>query len=205
MNDNPVKNAYSMLMHHVGVSIFWLFATFFSLLILTGAATASAVALTYKIQDDQNAVYLVKDFINGIKKNFLYATPIFIISVGLYGLFFLTWQYALSTSATIILIMTSISVLYLTVFNLHVYPLIAMFKHESIFKLMKNTLLFMHVHIVLTIKLILVLLLYVSMIMLIHPILFLPGLAVYFMLFTYQLRPVYDRYIQQFKETDNHG
>ncbi|GEM_PF-4734740 len=202
MKENPIRNAYTIFILHVGVSMLWLMVSLFSLLLLTGAATTAAHALCFKIQADEEPVDLFKDFFRAMKKDLIPASIVYLLSMLFSGMLFMTYNYASNTGETFIVFTVIISAAYLVAFNLHVYPLMAVFKHERFTGLIKNVVLFMHIHLFTTFKLAGTLALFALIIFFIHPALFIPGLSVYLLINTLHLRSIYQPYIDKLKEED---
>ncbi len=199
MKFNPIKHAFSQFMSYVGLSILLFMGTLLSLLLGGGALLAASYHTSFKLYVDEEPVPLIPTLIKGLKKTWGYASVIYGLSILLaVGLFFV-FNYAGNVDETWVRYAVAFSVVYLVLFNLYVYALHAIFEHTSIIHLIKNTLLFMHIHAWTSFKLLGTVVLFVMIIIFIHPVMFLLGLSLYLLLTTIHLIKVFTPYINHFK------
>lgn len=201
--DNRFKAQFSHMTNYVAVGLLWLGISALSLFLLTGAATTAAYKTTRLLIDRDRSVKTVSTFMRALQKEGPLSTVIFLFSALLFGGLFLVYNVAMNTNQEWVVVFVIISAIELAIFNLYVYPLIAVFEHPTWRALIKNTVLFAHRHLFTTFKLVGTVVFFVWLIVWVHPSLFVVALSLYFWMTAVHLEKVFSPYIKMLQEASN--
>jgi len=192
------KDFYRDLMDVVFLNLIFLGTVLLGALITFGAAFKALFYVSCQIINRDKPNYVFKSFFKSFKESFWVSTIIWLITAMLGFLLFLIFRYAVDNNITVLLISVLVT-LYLTViYIIYLYAMLAIFKSESIFQLLKNAFIMAGVNVMTTIKLLLSLVFVIALFLLFSgTILFSIGL--FGILAMFHLKKVFHPYVKQYE------
>lgn len=195
MKNTPIRNIFRALTDVIFLSLITFFTSLLGLLITTGASLKAAYNVMFKLLDQDRATYIFKEFKDAFLKEFVQVTItwICILLVGV-GLFF-TFNYANNTGSTVMLVLVYVAGLELLLFISYYFPIVSMFESPSYFQSIKNTILMMHGHLGVSIRLLGTIIVILFLILRVSSLFLFLGVPIYVYFNTFILRNTFDKYI----------
>ena len=139
MKNSPFKEGYRFITDVILINLLWLLISGLGFFITFGAATTAMFSVTFKLLNTKKQVYVIKEFYESFRKNFIVSSIIWLLIIVLTIPLYLIYNYAQNTENVVILISVLFTALQLLLFSIYVFPIIAIFKTNSLGQLIKNT------------------------------------------------------------------
>lgn len=194
MKDSVIRNMYRAITDVVFVALITFFVSFIGLLLTVGASLTAAFSVMFKLMDQRNVTYVMKDFKDSFIKNFFISTLIWIINAILLIFLFFIYNYANNTGSTILLVSVYVAGFEIILFLSYVFPILAIFKTPNIRVLIKNTVLMIHGHMFTSIKMLGTVIVIMFLIFKVHSIFILLGVPLYLYFNTFHLYKIFNIY-----------
>lgn len=194
MKDTPIRNFYRLVTDVVYLSFLTFFTIILGLFITTGAALTASFNVMFKLMDQERATYIFKEYKVSFMKNFVISTVLWLglVAMGL-GLFFI-YNYANNTDNTLLLVFVYVSGFEVITFTSYVFPILSTFESGSIAQLCKNTVLMMHGHLGVTIRILGTVVFILFLIFRVHSIFIFIGFIIYLYFNSVFLHKLFTRY-----------
>lgn len=200
MNTNIIKESYRVIMDYVLLNLLIVFITILGCGITFGAAFTAGHNVSYKLLDIDRHTYVVKDFLQSFKQNFVKATIVWISMVLIIiGLFFIH-NFAVNTDTLLLQIAIYITVIELTLFSSYFFPILANFE-APLSQLLQNSLLLAHTNIKTTILQMGNLATALLLVFKVNSMFILIAIGLYLFLSSFTLRHIIDFYKQKVRGT----
>lgn len=197
MKNTPIRNIYRALTDVIFLSLLTFFASVLGLFLTTGASLKAAYNVMFKLLDQDRATYIFKEFKDAFVKDFVQVTLtwIFMLLVGV-GLFF-TFNYANNTGNTVVLVLVYVAALELLLFISYYFPIMSTFESPSYMQTIRNTILMMHGHLSVSIRLLGTIVVILFLVLRVHSTFIFLGVPVYLYFNTFILRNTFELYINK--------
>lgn len=203
MKDSILRNAYRAITDVIFVALITFFTSFLGALLTVGASLTAAFFVMFKLMQQKNATYVMKDFKDSFVKNFVLSTIIWISSaILLLGLFFI-YNFAINTGSTILLVSVYVAALEIILFLSYIFPIIAVFETPNTKSLIKNTILMMHGHISTSIKMLGTIIFIGFLVLRVHSAFILLGVPLYLYFNTFHLNKIFNMYKERIEGEKN--
>lgn len=195
-----IKGFYVYALNYVGLAFIWFAVLFFGIFLSFGVATSAAFYTSNRLRDPDATVPIVKTTLRGMKRTWMPATALFCMTVllggGLLFIHMYLWQ---NEPFGFMNVAVFVSALYLLFFNLYGYPIIATFNHSGPLHFIKNTLLMIHLHPLVSLKLLGSFLCIIALVYWVHFSTIIIGMGFFFFLQAFHLGPLFDSYLKSIK------
>jgi len=194
---NKDKGFYDKAIDYITIALFWLLASVVGLFFTTGSALSAAFMTAYKMQSNT-----IEDSLFATYKEFFYKTLIpgtftFLgVLAASVGLYFLALP-AFGNENTLLIVLFYILLAYVLLFVVYAFPIQAIFKHRNPLHLLKNTMLIAHIHPLVSFKQLVNVSVFYILVVVVHPVLLIFALALFFAMQAFQLKPIMDMYIEK--------
>lgn len=195
MKDSPIRNIYRAVTDVIYLCLLAFFSAVLGLFITAGASLKAAYNVMFKLHDQNRATYIFKEFKEAFMKDFLQVTLtwIMILLVGL-GLFF-SFNYATNTDHTVLLVIVYVALVELLLFMSYYFPIMSTFESPSYYQTIKNTILMMHGHISVSIRLIGTIIVILYLVLYVSSMFIFLGVPIYLYFNTFILQNTFQKYI----------
>lgn len=195
MKNNIIKDGYKFLIDMILVNFLWLFVSALGIFITCGAATTGMFYVSFKLLNQDDQTYIIKEFFKSFKENFVVSTVIWFIILLIATPLYFIYHYALNVENTILLFSVYFTAFQLLLFTLYVFPIIAIFESKSFIQLIKNTVIMANSHFITTFKVLGSLAFVIILVLKVHSSLILVGIGIYSVLVSFHLNKIFTIYI----------
>ncbi len=203
MKDNPLGNIFSVVTDILLLSFLVFFTSLFGLLVTTGASITAGLHVMFKLHDQKRRTYIFKEFMESFRKNFFQSTIAFIMIclIGV-GLFF-AFNFANNTGSIILLVSVYAAMIELILFVSYYFSIISVFESTSNIQTIKNTIIMIHGHIGVSIRMLGTIVLIGFMIFKVHSIFIFFGIPLYLYFNTFIIKKTFLIYIEKTRGESN--
>jgi len=195
MKDGPIRNAYRALTDVIFLSLLVFFTSVLGLFITTGASLTAGFNVMFKIHDQNRATYIFKEFKESFLKNFVKSTVTWLITVVVgIGLFF-AFNYANNTGSIVLLVSVYAATIELLLFISYYFAINAVFESPTYRQNIKNTVLMMHGHFTVSLRLLGTIVVIGYLILYVHSTFIFIGVPLYLYFNTFILKNTFNKYI----------
>lgn len=187
-----IKTKFSAFTYYLYLNILFLLFSFLGILITVGASLAALFDLTRKQLNDAPPP-TIKSYFESFKQNFIPATIVWLLIVINLVLIYFVFNYLLNNPNYFLMILLVFSLYQTLLLLIYSFPIIARFKTESFFTLLKNILLISNINIITNLKLLASFIVPIVLVVYVHSIFLLVVFIMYAYLVTIHLKPVFKK------------
>ncbi len=202
MRNDIIKDGYKFLIDIIFVNILWLFVSALGIFITFGAATTAMFSVSFKLLNQKNQTYILREFFKSFKENFIESTIVWFLILFIAIPLYFIYNYATNTNNIVLILSVYFTGFQLLIFSLYVFPIIAKFKTNSIFQLIKNTFYLGNSHFFTTIKVLGSLALAILLIVKVHSFFILIAVGIYSILVSFHLNKIFIFYIEKIETNE---
>ncbi|VEU83318.1 YesL family protein [Acholeplasma hippikon] len=203
--ENTLKDFYRQVTDVIYVHFLWILTSFLGVLITFGAATTALYKVIFQVFKKDEPTQVTKLFFETFVKEFKESTIVWLILILIVTpLIFMTF-YAINQTNLFLLVASMVCLYHVVMLFTYVFPIIAIFKSNSIFETLKNTILIQNRHLLTNLKLI------GSLAIIILGILYLPNVFIlvliplYGFLVAFHLKNALNPYVEKLKTSEYKG
>lgn len=198
-----IKEFYRRLMDFVLVSFLWFFTSLLTLLLGLGASTTSMFKVCFQIYKKNEPTAVFKLFYKTFKENFVESSIVYFLTLFIGVPYFFLAKEAFTYQNPFLIVVTIVIGYEIALISIYIYPIIAIFKNESISKLFINTIIMAHTNVWLNIKLLGSLALILVLIFFVTPFFWILFGLIYGALVSFHLKTKFNQYIFDFNHNKN--
>ncbi len=199
MKETPINNILHIFADVILLSFLVFFTSFLGIIITTGASLTAGFDVMFKLHDQKRATYIIKEFKDSFLKNFVQSTIVFFVIALLgIGLFF-AFNYANNTGSIILLVSVYAALIELILFASYFFAILAVFESPSILQISKNTVLMLHGHPFVSIRLLGTIVAIGYLVFNVHSLFLFLGIPIYLYFNTFILKKTFSIYIYKIR------
>ncbi len=194
------KSTYDQIIDYIAIGVLVIGTSLMGLFLTMGASLTAAFMTVYKIHGETMEDSLTTTYWHHFKRTFWSANLTFLGVIGASVALYFLAVFAFAEQAAFLIVLFYIGVAYLVVFIQIAFAMIGIFKHKNPLHLIKNALLLIHIHPVVSFKLLINASVFYLLTVVAHWVLIPFALAIYFHLQGRFLKPTMDFYINRIQE-----
>lgn len=151
---NTFKDLYRQITDVLYVHLLWVFMTFLGVFVTFGASTTALYKVLFQIFKVEEPTHVTNLFFKTFKEEFKESTCVWLLIALILTPMIFMLLYAIQTETFLLLILSIVGLYMITMFTIYVFPIIAIFKSNSILSTIRNTILIQSRHMLTNIKLV---------------------------------------------------